>query len=450
MQPCRVIVSSLGVVGLLAVQAGDWPRFLGPQGDGTSTEQGLLATFPSDGPPRLWDRTVGTGYSAPSVRDGWLVLHHREGDEEIVEAMDAGTGATRWRHPAPSRFTDPYGYNNGPRSTPVLTAERCYTFGAEGRLLCLELATGREIWSRETGREWQVPEAFFGVGSSPLLEAGKLLVMVGGMPDAGVVAFDPADGHTLWESVGRRTWEGTPKTGWRGEPAVDWADEDKQASYATPVAATIHGRRHVLCFTRQGLVSVDPNDGEVNFKYWFRSNVSQSVNAMTPVVREDQILISSAYYRQGSVMLRVAPEGRSASPTWRDLVLEVHWSTPILHEGFLYAFSGRNEPDARFRCVEFATGRLAWERDERWRRNTRQPAVYGRGSIILADGRLIVLGEGGLLGLFRPDPSAPVELARHQVPDLQYPCWTAPVLAAKRLYLRSEDRLICLDLAAEE
>ncbi|MCB1129095.1 MAG: PQQ-binding-like beta-propeller repeat protein, partial [Verrucomicrobiae bacterium] len=290
MQPIRLVVCGLGLAALLAGRAGDWPRFLGPTGDGTSSERGLLASFPSEGPPRLWARAIGAGYSAPSVRGDLLVLHHREGDEEIVEAMDAGTGTTRWRHADPSRFSDPYGYNNGPRSTPLLTADRCYTFGAEGRLLCLELAAGRRLWSRDTGREWQVPEAFFGVGSTPLLEGDKLIVMVGGMPDAGVVAFDPADGCTLWESVGRSTWEGTPKTGWRGEPAVDWADEDQQASYTTPVAATIHGRRQVLCVTRQGLVSLDPDHGTVNFKYWFRSDVPQSVNAMTPVVSGDLIL----------------------------------------------------------------------------------------------------------------------------------------------------------------
>ena len=104
---------------------------------------------------------------------------------------------------------------------------------------------------------------------------------------------------------------------------------------------------------------------------------------------------------------------------------------------------------AFFRCVEFGTGKVRWERDERWaKHSTKQPKVYGRGSIVLADGKLIVLGEGGLRGLFSASPEKPVELARWQVPELHYPCWAAPVLSERRLYLRSEDRLVCLDLSA--
>jgi len=128
-------------------------------------------------------------------------------------------------------------------------------------------------------------------------------------------------------------------------------------------------------------------------------------------------------------------------------VLEIHWNTPVLHEGFLYGFSGRNEPDATFRCVEFKTGELKWSRDERWRPHSlAQPPVYGRGSLILADRKLIVLGEGGKLGCFALNPNQPQELASWQVPQLHYPCWAAPVLAHKKLYLRSENRLVCLDL----
>ena len=119
-----------------------------------------------------------------------------------------------------------------------------------------------------------------------------------------------------------------------------------------------------------------------------------------------------------------------------------------MHDGYLYAFSGRNEPDATFRCVEFKTGKLMWSRDERWRaHSSAQPPVYGRGSAILADGKLIVLGEGGKLGLFALNPRQPDELYAWQIPQLRYPSWTAPVLAHKKLYLRSEERLLCFDLS---
>jgi len=214
---------------------------------------------------------------------------------------------------------------------------------------------------------------------------------------------------------------------------------------------TIHGQRQVLCLMRQGLVSLNPTNGAVNFSFWFRSPVSESVNAMAPVVMDDLILLSAAYYKIGSVLLRVKPGGRAVEEVWRSTVLEVHWTTPICQDGFLYAFSGRNEPDARFRCVELRTGKLMWEGDERWAsHSTRTPSTYGRGSCILADGKLIVLGEGGLLGLFKLNPHQAEEISRFQIPRLHYPCWAAPVLSRKRLFLRSEDRLVCLNLARRQ
>jgi outer membrane protein assembly factor BamB len=433
------------------VWAEDWPQFLGPRSDGTSAETGLIDKFPTNGPPLVWEKTIGTGYTAPSIRNGLLVLHHRIGDEEIVQAMDAATAKAGWRYAYPSKFVDPYGYNNGPRGTPLLTSNRCYTFGAEGKLLCLDLESGKLVWQRDTEKDWTVPPAFFGVGSSPIIESGLLIVMIGGQPNSGVVAFDPATGKTVWESVGEKTWHGKPKTGWRGEPIIDWAREDKQASYATPFAATIHGKRHLLCLMRQGLVSLDPKSGEVNFARWFRAAVPESVNAVTPIVVDDMVLISAAYYRVGSILLKVKPDGKSFDEIWRDTVLEVHWMTPIHHDGYLYAFGGRNEPDARFRCVQMKTGKLMWERDEGFRPySSKQPPVYGRGSLIMADGKLIALGEGGLLGIFKLSHTAPEELARWQAPQLHYPSWAAPVISEKRLYLRSEDRLVCLDMAAKE
>jgi len=371
------------------------------------------------------------------------------GTEEIVECVDATRGAPLWKHAYATHFEDPYGYNNGPRSTPLLTATRCYTFGAEGRLVCLDLATGNLIWERDTAKEWEVPPAFFGVGSSPVMAENRLLVQVGGQPNAGLVALDPEKGTTLWESVGETNWTGVPMTGWPGEAPAVWKRWEKQASYATPVLAQMHGRPIAFCLTRQGLVALDPATGKVGFSRWFRARVDESVNAANPVVVDDLVFFSGAYYKVGSVLLRVKPDRRSFDEVWSGTSFEAHWSTPIYHQGFLYGFSGRNEPDARFRCVEFKTGKLKWERDERWRpHSTPTPNVYGRGSLILADGRLIVLGEGGLLGLFRLNPEAPEELARFQVPGLHHPVWAAPVLARKRLYIRSEDRLVCLDFRA--
>ena len=459
----RVLPFVIALALALSTRAEDWPRFLGPKGDNSSPETGLLDRWSTNGPSILWEKPVGTGYSAPSIRGATIVLHHRLGDEEIIDAMDVATGKARWQQKYPSRFRDPFGYNNGPRCSPLLTTNRCYTFGAEGKLFCVNLGDGKVIWQRDTRNDWTIPEAFFGVGSTPLLEGGKLFVMVGGQPDATVVALDPDTGRTLWESVGKQTWDGVTPIGWRTTKPYAWTGNEMMVSYSSPIAATIHGQRHLLCLTRQGLVSLNPTNGAVNFKRWFQCQVNESVNAMTPVVLDEHIFISSAYYRSGSVVLRVKPDGKSFDEVWRSPqnpfardatsgeyeapVMEVHWNTPVLVDGYLYGFSGRNEPDASFRCVELKTGKLMWSRDEGWpAHSAKQPGVYGRGSPIFADGKIIALGEGGRLGMFRPNPKQAEEMCAWQVPALKYPTWAGPVLSEKRLFLRSEDRLVCVDL----
>jgi outer membrane protein assembly factor BamB len=449
---------------VVVARAEDWPRFLGPRADGTSSETNLIDSFPKDGPRILWEKPVGAGYSAPSIRtnpsprfssrpkpgpEQMVVVHHRlKGEDlETVESIDANDGKSLWKYTYPSTFVDPFGYNNGPRCSPLLTEKHCYTFGAEGKLVCLELATGKLLWQRDTGKEWTIPEAFFGVGSTPLMEGDTLIVMVGGQPNSGVVGLDPLTGKTKWESVGEKNWTGIPMTGWPGDRTVRWVPTEKQASYATPVAATVNGQRQIFCLMRQGLVSLNPTNGAVNFSFWFRSPANDSVNASGPILIGNRVFISAAYYKVGGVLLEIQPDNKSVKEIWRGLSMEMHWSTPNYKDGYLYGFSGRNEPDAVFRAMEFNSGKIAWERDERWRGHMPTSATFGRGSSVLADGKLYTLGEAGLLGIFQPNPQKLEELARWQVPSLHYPCWAAPILSEGKLYLRSEDRLVCVDIA---
>ena len=128
------------------------------------------------------------------------------GDEEIISCRNAKDGSELWQYAYPSAFEDPYGYNNGPRCSPVLTAERCYALGAEGMLVCVTIADGKVIWKKDLRQEFSLPEWFFGVGCSPILDGDRLIVLVGGQPDSGVVAFNAADGSVLWQAVGKQTW----------------------------------------------------------------------------------------------------------------------------------------------------------------------------------------------------------------------------------------------------
>lgn len=441
----------------------DWPWFLGPRHDGTSSETDLLESWPDEGLPLAWEQKIGTGYSAPSVRGGRLVVHHRRGREEVVDCLRADTGEAIWSYAYGSSFRDPYGYNNGPRCSPLLTESHCYTYGAQGKLLCLTLEAGEMVWERDLLTEMTIPDGFFGVGATPILEGERLIVAAGGQPNAGVIAVDAATGKTLWENVGRSTWDGA-ETGFRGRPEYEWTGEEMVVSYSSPLAATIHGQRHILALMRHGLVSLDPATGEENFRYWFRAPVHESVNAARPVVVDDTIMLSAAY-RVGSARLRVAPDGKSVTELWRDRRnLLTHWSTAIHRDGYYYGFSGRHKEEGQLRCIDAATGEVVWETDG-WDRppgdlrqvgrdefldvenDVRIPYPrYGRGSKIKIGDQFVVLSEFGLLAQVKISPEGWEEVSRFKPPRLKYPTWAAPILSRGYLYLRSEDWLLCYDL----
>jgi outer membrane protein assembly factor BamB len=180
--------------------AADWPQFLGPERNSTSTETGLLQSWAEKGPPILWQREVGEGYSAPVLAGERLILFHRVGNEEIVECLNAADGKEKWKHGEATNYSDPLGKGDGPRSTPSIAGDRVYTLSPGGRLLCLNLNDGKKVWQRELLKDYNVPASYFGVGTSPILEAGRLLVNVGGR-GAGIVAFDKDSGKEAWKAT---------------------------------------------------------------------------------------------------------------------------------------------------------------------------------------------------------------------------------------------------------
>ena len=394
--------------GLSGSTGEDWPNFLGPRFDGTSAETGLLQAWPPKGPPVLWSRSLGASYSAPVTGKGRLILLHRLGNEEVVEAVDAVTGAAIWETAYATSYVDRFGYNGGPRSSPTIEGSRVYTFGAEGKLTCLDFETGEILWQRWINSDFKVPQNFFGVGAAPVIAGDLVLLNAGGPGGAGVVALDKQTGQTVW------------KTGSDG------------ASYSTPVIRQLHGEALAIFFTREGLLVVEAGSGAERYRYPFRSRSHTSVNAASPVVVDEYVFLSASY-RTGAVLLKMNPGG--LEPVWKDpLAMGNHWATSIYHEGFVYGMDGRHEAGSRFRCVELMTGKVRWTAEQ----------GLGRAAFILADGKLIALGERGILALIEANPDRYHEIARAQV--LQYPCWTPPVLSHGLLYVRNETRLVCLDL----
>jgi outer membrane protein assembly factor BamB len=395
-----------------AARAEDWPVFLGPRQNNTSAETGLLLDWPAEGPPVVWRKKLGRSYSPPVVAKGRLIAFHRLGDEEVVECIDARTGASFWDFRYPTRYVDRYAYNGGPRSSPTIDGDCVFTYGAEGVLTCLDLGTGRKVWQRTLNKDLNVPQGFFGVGIPPMIEKDIILLNAGGPGGAGVVGINKKTGQTAWQAG------------------------DCGASYSAPVVCTIGGQRMAVFFTKEGLLVAGPDTGKILHEFPFRSPLYESVNAASPVVVDDVVFLSSAYY-VGSVALRLAPDGLKC--LWRDKNnMQNHWATSIYHDGCLYGTHGRHEAEAVMRCLDWKTGAVRWT----------SPRGVGRTTFIMAQGHFIAMGERGDLALVEVNPEHYVEKKR--VPVLDAPCWAPPVLANGFLYVRNETTLLCLDLRARK
>jgi len=388
--------------------ADDWPRFMGPRQDNTSAETGLAFDWPKGGPPEVWRKRLGPSFSPPVVAGGTLIAFHRIMNDEVIEAVDARTGERRWQFRYPTRYNDRYRYNGGPRSSPTIDDGRVYTHGAEGVLTCLDLETGRKAWQRPLNRDLGAPQAFFGVGTPPVIDGDVIVLNPGGPDGAGIVGVDTRTGKTLWKAT------------------------DHGASYSAPVVRTVGDQRLAFVLTAEGLVVLEPKTGTVRHTHRFRSVYRESVNAASPVVVGDVVMLSAAY-RVGSVSLQVTPDG--LAPLWRDKEsLQCHWATPIHHEGFLYGVDGRHEEEAALKCVDWDTGIVLWT----------APRGLGRMTSILVQGHLLAMAERGHLVLIEANPERYVQ--KQAVKVLSPPCWAPPVLAGGLVYVRNETDLLCLDL----
>jgi outer membrane protein assembly factor BamB len=338
-----------------------------------------------------------------------VVAVHRIGDEELVTAFEAERGGTLWEHRRPTSFVCGSHYTSGPYSTPAIADGRVITLGAQGRLECLDLESGRLHWSRETGTGFDVPTEVFGAGHSPRVWRGLAILNIGGRtPESGIVAFDIQTGEVRWQATAHG------------------------ASFATPVLATLHGRERAIVLTADALVVLDPADGRVIAEFPCASNVPDGESAVTPVVAEDLILVSIFGY--GTVCLRVQPD-ESLVTVWEDRRALTSQYNPLLHSGG--CVYGVHATDKSFRCLELRSGRVKW----RWK------SPLGRSTHLIAGDQILLYGEFGELGAIRlnAEECVPTAVVTSTVFDGQR-CFSAPALAAGRLYLRNENTLVCLDL----
>lgn len=400
--------SMLILAASMFCRADDWPQFLGPNRSGTSAETNTIVPWSGDGPKVVWQRDVGSGFAGPSVKNDRLLLFHRIGNEERLECFAAATGKPVWTNSGPTRYQDDFRFDEGPRAVPTIDGELVFALGAEGGFRCVELSSGKTVWMRALLKEYEAEKGFFGVASAPLVVGNVVVANIGGSNGRGIVGLDRLTGKELWKAT------------------------DHEASYSAPVVTTINGKQLALCFTRAGLVGLEPFTGKVLFEVPWRARSSASVNAAAPVVWGNRVFITTSY-DTGAKLLSI--EDAKPVEIWsNDESLSSHYPTPIWAGGHLFGFHGRQENGAQLRCVESETGKVLWSQDG-----------LGIGHLIRIANRLVVLPENGELLLMSTSPTKPEILARGQILGLGVRA--APAYSNGRLFARSPKKLVCVKLA---
>ena len=400
-----LIFTGFALAGSFAVLAEDtdWPQYRGPNRDGVSSETGLLDQWPEGGPKELWRTSLGQGFSGISISGGRIYTMFGEGSDEFVVCLEGATGQEIWRRRTGSNFKDRFG--DGPRSTPTVDGELVFVLGARGALLALGATDGQPVWSRDLPGEFGAETPRWGYSSAPLVEDKLLLVDVGGQRGSSVVAFDKKTGKEVWRS------------------------QNDKAGYSAPLAMTVSGQRQVVFFTGTTLVSLSPEDGTLLWKQAWKT--SYDVNAATPIfIPPDRVFVSSGY-DVGAAVYRVKVDGQQAEveEVWHNREMKNKFSSSVLHEGHLYGFDEKT-----FKCIDAATGETQWKF-----------RGLGHGSLLFADGHLVVLGDDGTLVLVEATAEAYREKGRAQVFDGK--TWTVPTLSGGKLYLRDEKQLVSLDVS---
>jgi outer membrane protein assembly factor BamB len=420
----RAILISAILLRWPLICAEDWPQWQGPNRDGTYSERGLLQSFPSEGLRVCWREPAGWGFSSPVVSEGRVYL----ADSEVVKpqakerlcCFRASTGELLWRHSYDVAYEDwafDPAQETGPVATPIVQNGKVYSVGRIGHLFCLDAANGDVKWRKNLDKDYHVP---FAPGNpSPLIEGDCLILFIGGKPGACVVALHKDSGKEIWKAL------------------------NESMTYSSPIVVTSGGKRQLILWTQQSVVSLNPATGET---YWRQPLLTSSDYAVsTPVFYQDRLLV-------GGLMFQLDHDKPAARVLWPasktpSKRIFSHTSTALFQSDYIYSAKSSGE----LICVESSTGRQVWE-------STKVTSLKNGASIHLTangDSVLLYTDEGKLIRA-RLNPQGYQEISRVGVLEPTFPfggrnvAWSPPAYANRHIFVRSGKELVCASLAAEE
>jgi len=401
---------SAGAATPEAVPGGSWPQWGGPTGDFKVESGELAASWPVEGPPEMWQRPLGEGYSGIVTDSGVLFTGYRDGGEEIVIAMSADDGLAIWEHRYAARVRpgNVVQFGKGPNATPLLLSDRIVTLGYTGVLNCLSRDSGELLWSLDLVDDLEGDVLDFGYAASPILHEGKVIVLVGGKR-YGALALDPDDGSIVWS----------------GPPT--------SVSYATPTVIDVDGQLQLLYFSADEIIGLNAGNGK---KLWSFPVVNQYRNNATgPLWGEDDILWVATQQDGGTRGLRLTRtgEGTRVEKVWESNKIKIHFWNALRDGNHVFASIGSNA--SVLAGIDVRTGEILWKR-----------RGFEQANLVQAGDRAIVLDAKGHLALAELGPDGMKVHSETRIAE--GPTWTVPTLSGTRLYIRDKQTIRALDLGA--
>jgi outer membrane protein assembly factor BamB len=386
----------------------DWAVWGGPHRNFQSPAKGLAASWPSGGPRKLWSRALGEGFSAAAVEGNRLYTTFSMAGREVIVALDAATGKTIWEYAYDTPFAEgATDVGAGPYAMPQVIGDRIVTVGGTGKLHSIDKRTGKPVWSHDLYAEFGGSRMSYGYSCHALPYDNLLIFLVGGARQA-IVAFDQADGRLVWGRHGYKN------------------------AHSSPLLINVDGQDQVVALMAAQVAGFDPRSGDL---LWEHPHPTQYLAISTPVWGSDNILVVSAAYEGGTRALHLTQRsGRTTvRELWHNPRVKVHFGSVIRIGDTIYGASGENGP-APITAVDVKTGRILWH-------SGRQLA---KAQLLLADNKLIILDEDGVLALGTVSPKGLTVHSRVQLLDKV--AWTPPSLAGSTLYVRDRKNLMALDL----
>lgn len=381
----------------------DWPQWRGPSRDGISEETGLLPSWPTDGPARLWTASrIGRGYSSPIVANQTIFITGDEANDLIISAFSLD-GNLRWRAKNGAAWRGSF---PGSRSSCTFDHGKLYHMNSRGRLACLDANDGSEVWAVNVLDRFEGKNITWGLSES-LLIFGDMVYATPCGAKGMVVALDKHSGDTVWAT-----------------PPI----ADERPSYASPILIRVGDRTLLVNSATKNAFAVDAKTGEL---CWQVSQEDPKNTVCTiPVLARNEIVFTNASRGYGAIF-GVHLDGSHAEKTWTKELSISHGST-VCVDGQVYGASSRGEARG-WVVVDAETG------------SVRPAADLDGGSMAYADGRFYCLTQTGMMKLQKPTDGRFETVGSFRVAEGK-DVWSHPVICNGRLYLRFHETIFCYDI----